>query len=114
MPKLRHDQHAHRVPPSTSGSLRLAVPMPALKSQVIIPVPPPTLPSGTGPSLAVRSPRVTCSSCTWRAGDVVQPGVVALAHERDDDVVLVPDARVALDHPLHAPRPTRRRPTSCW
>ena len=34
-------------------------------------------------------------------GDVVQPGVVALADERDDDVVLAADAGELLDHPLH-------------
>ena len=32
------------------------------------------------------------------AGDVVEPGVVALADQRDDDVVLGADARVVLDH----------------
>ena len=86
-------------PPSTSGSLRLAVPIPALKShhpRAAADAPLRHRPVARG---AQRLGDVLLVHVA--PGDVVQPGVVALAHERDDDVVLVPDARVALDHPLH-------------
>ncbi len=35
------------------------------------------------------------------SGDVVEPGVVALAHDGDEDVVLRADARIVPDHPPH-------------
>ena len=89
--------------------------MPALKSQVIIPVPPPTLPSATGPSLAVRRASSTCSSLHVAPGDVVQPGVVALAHQRDDDVVLVRRCRGNFST-IHFTAASETAPTlrACW
>ncbi len=82
--------------------------MPALKSQVIIPVPPPTLPSATGPSGGRGDRGAHVLLAHVAAGDVVEPAVVALADHRDDDVVLVADARVLLHHVCG---PSRRTPT---
>ena len=49
-------------PPCSASTTREAVPMPPLNPWQIIPVPPPTLPSATGPSEAESSARWTC----WR------------------------------------------------
>ena len=51
-------------PPSASSSTRDAVPTPPLKPWQIMPVPPPTLPSGTGPGLAASIASTTCSGRT--------------------------------------------------
>ena len=53
-------------PPSLAGSLREAVPVPPLKPLQIIPVPPPTLPSATGPAAAVSSAWQASSGFTWK------------------------------------------------
>src|SRR5829696_105466 len=51
-------------PPSASSSTREAVPTPPLKPWQIMPVPPPTLPSGTGPGPAASIASTTCSGRT--------------------------------------------------
>src|SRR6266851_4068471 len=66
LPKLDITNTPSVKPPNTSGSFREEVPIPLLKSQVIIPVPPPTLPSATGPPLAVVIASSTLASLTWR------------------------------------------------
>ena len=45
---------------------REAVPVPPLKPCATMPVPPPTLPSGTGPDEAPFSAAQTCSCRTWK------------------------------------------------
>ena len=62
---VRLDQRAHGAPAVRPGSRRDAVPVPPLNSWQIIPVPPPTLPSGTGPSLAASN---AASRCSGRRG----------------------------------------------
>ena len=79
--------------------MRLAVPIPALKPFVIIPVPAPSRALHDGPD----------GGTSDGAGDVVgldvhgvrirEPAVVALAHDRDDD--RVPHALVRCDGDLH-------------
>ncbi len=53
-------------PPRSGGSTREAVPTPPLKAWLIMPVPPPTLPSGTGPAVAAPTASATCSALTWK------------------------------------------------
>ena len=67
--------------------------MPDLKSQVIIPGPAAdaALRHRAGARGRKRLPHLCLSDVA--AGDVVQPAVVALAHERQDDIVGVADAR---------------------
>jgi hypothetical protein len=65
-PKLHCTSTPTMYPPAGSGSFRLAVPMPPLKPRQIIPVPPPTLPSGTGPGAALSRARKTCALVTWK------------------------------------------------
>ena len=48
------------------STMRDAVPVPPLKSWQIIPVPPPTSPSGTGPSDAASMAAKRCSARTWK------------------------------------------------
>ncbi len=49
-----------------SSTTRDAVPIPPLKPWQIIPVPPPTDPSSTGPSCAASRASKTCSDRTWK------------------------------------------------
>ena len=63
-PVVRLHQRADDVPPASDLTWRDAVPMPPLKPCVIIPVPPPTLPSSTGPALAASSAAKACSRVT--------------------------------------------------
>ena len=53
-------QRAHGVGPPPVSTSRDAVPMPPLKSWQIMPVPPPTLPSATGPPAAESKAAWTC------------------------------------------------------
>ena len=52
-------------PPASAGTTRDAVPIPPLNSWQIIPVPPPTAPSATGPPAAAASAASRCSGFTW-------------------------------------------------
>ena len=70
---------------------RELVPMPALKSQVMRPVPAPTEPSATLPAGGLLDGPVDVLGADVAADGVVQPRVVALADQRDDDVVLAAD-----------------------
>ena len=79
------------------SSTRDEVPIPALCSIVIIPVPAPTTPSATGPSVAASIAARPSATVTLRRRDVVEPGVVALADDRGDDVV-VADGRDGVEH----------------
>ncbi len=84
---------------------RDAVPMPPLNSWQIIPVPPPTLPSGTGPDAASAECRQRVVGGHVEAVDVVQMTVVGLAdhrqrprrHSRGTTLDLGPDERVVDD-----------------
>ena len=60
------DERAHVHPPSASAIRRDAVPIPPLNSWRTIPVPPPTLPSSTGPPAADAMAASTCSARTWK------------------------------------------------
>ena len=60
LPKLLITSTPTTYPPSCCGSLREAVPIPPLKSQVTIPVPPPTFPSATAPPEAFSIASNTC------------------------------------------------------
>ena len=53
-------------PPAASSTTRDAVPIPPLNSWQTIPVPPPTLPSSTGPSDAAAIASSTWSVVTWK------------------------------------------------
>jgi hypothetical protein len=53
-------------PPRLAGSRRLDVPIPPLYPRHCIPVPPPTLPSRTGPGAAAASAANTSSFFTWK------------------------------------------------
>ncbi len=53
-------------PPAAASMTRDAVPMPPLNSWQIIPVPPPTVPSSTGPPAAAASAACRCSARTWK------------------------------------------------
>ncbi|MNF85292.1 hypothetical protein D3C84_676800 [compost metagenome] len=53
-------------PPCSAARQREAVPMPPLNSWQIMPLPPPTAPSATGPSTAVSRASATCSRWTWK------------------------------------------------
>ena len=64
------------------ASLREAVPMPPLKPWQTMPVPPPTLPSATGPGFAASSAANSVLGRDVKAVDVVQEAVVRLAHDR--------------------------------
>ena len=66
--------------------------MPALKSQVISPVPAPTEPSATGPLGGLLDGAVDVLRADVAPDGVVEPRVVALADERDDHVLLAADA----------------------
>ena len=74
--------------------------MPALKSQVIMPVPAPTEPSRHRPLDGLLDGAVDVLGADVPPDGVVQARVVALADERDDHVVLVADAGMLLGHPL--------------
>ena len=56
--------------------------MPPLNSWQIMPVPPPTLPSATGPPCAASSAAKACASGDVKAVDVVEPAVIGLRHDR--------------------------------
>ena len=75
-------QHADGVAALRRRRTRDAVPMPPLKPWQSIPVPPPTLPSATGPPRAPSSALMTCSRLHVKAVDVVQAAVVGLGHHR--------------------------------
>ena len=83
-PKLASTQHADRAEladaPATTSRC------PALWPIVIIPVPAPTTPSATGPAGRGVDGRPHVGGRHPAAGDVVEPGVVALADDGDDDV----------------------------
>ena len=86
--------------------------MPALKSQVIMPVPPPTLPSATGPLRRCLSASRTCSAFTWRpemslSQESSHSPTTGMMH-----VVLVADAGVAAP-PCSAPPRRTPRPPPC-
>ena len=66
--------------------------MPPLKSQVTMPVPAPTEPSATGPRGGLLDGPVDVLGADVAPDGVVEPRVVALADQRDDDVVLGADA----------------------
>ena len=60
------DQGADREAARGGRTTRDAVPIPPLNSWQIIPVPPPTLPSATGPPVAASSAVSRCSGRTWK------------------------------------------------
>ena len=128
--EVGHQQH--RRPCARPGVTRDDVPMPPLKPRQDMPVPEPTLPSGGAP----RRPREASAAAQARRdvvvldlhpAAVVEERVVALADDRDDDVVgdLGRPARASISaggvvHPARAAwstsgrsasraRPTRRR-----
>ena len=89
---VRRSSSARALRPSTPPRhLRDEVPIPPFHPKATVPVPAPTLPSSTGPPVALRIAAKTSSRPTWRAADVVERAVVRLA---DDDVDR-PDVLVA-------------------
>ena len=100
-------------PPSASGRTRDAVPIPPLNSWQIIPVPPPTLPSATGPAAAdvVRGRHVLGPDV--RALDVVQHAVVSLADHRHRPVQGAP-AVLALPSALSMAASASRTTPTLW
>ena len=60
------DERPDREAADLGAMTRDAVPIPPLNSWQIIPVPPPTAPSATGPSVAAASAACRCSARTWK------------------------------------------------
>ena len=89
--EVGQQQHARRC--ARSPVTRDAVPMPPLKPRQDIPVPAPTAPSSGGevgaarPARPASTPRATSRGVDLHPPAVVEEGVVALADDRDHDVV---------------------------
>ena len=89
--EVREHEHADRAP--ASGTTRLEVPIPPFQPKQTIPVPAPTAPSATGAAVRGRDARGPRRPRRPARRAVVEPAVVALADDRDHDV-LDPDAGV--------------------
>ena len=72
---------------SASGTRRLDEPMPPFQPNATMPVPAPTHPCSTTPPRASATARAASAASTCTIARVVQPAVVALADDRDHDVV---------------------------
>ena len=117
--EVRLHQHAQGVAGRLAAGAEMAtrrelVPMPALKSQVIRPVPAPTEPSATGAAVGLLDGAVDVLGADVAADGVVEPRVVALAHDGDDHVVLAADAGKAAGSSTSPRRPTPCPRTWCW
>ena len=98
-PKLHWTSAPTVYPPSRSVSFRLAVPIPPLKPRQIIPVPPPTFPSATGPGFALSRARKVCCLGHVKPIDVAEVAVPGLRHDRKAAVEVVGETGAPpLDH----------------
>ena len=87
---VRLDEHADGEAAVPASTTREAVPIPPLNSWQIIPVPPPTPPSSTGPPLARASACVDVLGAHVEAVDVVERAVPRLPDDRQRPVVAAP------------------------
>ena len=96
-PVVRLHQHADTYGVFASVTRREAVPMPHLNSWQIMPVPPPTLPSATGPARAESSAAIDVLRPDMKTVDVVEVAVLCLGHDRQRPPVAT-RIRLALAH----------------
>ena len=93
------------------GRARLDDPMPPFQPNATMPVPAPTHPCSTAPSRAAPTARCGVRRLDLDGARVVQPAVVALADDRDHDVVDA-DCRIGLARDRRRRRRRRGRPPS--
>ena len=94
------------------GSTRDDVPIPPLNPWQIIPVPPPTLPSATGPAAAAASASRTCCSVTWwPLMSLSSPSKVSATTGRPKEKSIMPDCCPLNCLMFHSPMASRTTPT---